>query len=181
MMHTLLQNCLAKYVIWNWLDMPWAIKSKSYLLYIVLEFCVVSIIKYFASFFVIRWTISKPHTSNLKFTISILSHFFLVLILEIKPCGLGSRIWDMEADLIYWWTFLTFMEAVIMLEAKHHTVTTHFGTVGWTEHWVIVPKCAVAVWCLVSNSLHGGQKCSPINEISLHISNSRTKPAGLDF
>ena len=44
-----------------------------------------------------------------------------------------------------------------------------------------VPKCAVAVWCLASNSLHGGQKCSPINEISLHISNSRTKPAGLDF
>ena len=25
--------------------------------------------------------------------------------LEIKPCGLGSKIWDMEADLIYWWTF----------------------------------------------------------------------------
>ena len=22
--------------------------------------------------------------------------------LEIKPCGLGSRIRDMEADLIYW-------------------------------------------------------------------------------
>ena len=25
--------------------------------------------------------------------------------LEIKPCGLGSRIRDMEADFIYWWTF----------------------------------------------------------------------------
>ena len=32
--------------------------------------------------------------------------------LEIKPCGLGSRIWDMEADLIYWWSFWTSMEAL---------------------------------------------------------------------
>ena len=24
------------------------------------------------------------------------------LMLEVKPCGLGSRIRDMEADLIYW-------------------------------------------------------------------------------
>ena len=34
------------------------------------------------------------------------------IVLEIKPCRLGSRIRDMEADLIYWWTFLTSMEAV---------------------------------------------------------------------
>ena len=83
MMHTLLQNCLAKYVIWNWLDMPWAIKSKSYLLYIVLEFCVVSIIKYFASFFVIRWTISKPHTSNLKFTILYFIKLYLIFYINL--------------------------------------------------------------------------------------------------
>ena len=68
-----------------------------------------------------------------------------------------------------------------LLEATHHTATAHFGTVGWTEHWVKVPKCAVTVWCLASKSLHGGPKWSSINEISLHISNSRTKPAGLDF
>ena len=26
----------------------------------------------------------------------------IIIILEIKPCGLGSRIRDMDADLIYW-------------------------------------------------------------------------------
>ena len=31
---------------------------------------------------------------------------------------------------------------------------------GWTKCWVKVPKFAVAVWCLASNSLHGGQKLS---------------------
>ena len=45
-----------------------------------------------------------------------------------------------------------------LLEATHHTATAHFGTEGWTEHWVKVPKCALAVWCLASNSLNGGQK-----------------------
>ena len=28
--------------------------------------------------------------------------FYTYVRLEIKPCGLGSRIRDMEADLIYW-------------------------------------------------------------------------------
>ena len=32
-------------------------------------------------------------------------HFGIYTTLEIKPCGLGSRITDMEADLIYWRTF----------------------------------------------------------------------------
>ena len=71
----------------------------------------------------------------------------------------------------YFWPLL------VLLEPKHHTATPHFGTVGWTEHWVKVPKCAVAVWCLASKSLHGGPKWSLLNEISFHISNSRTKPA----
>ena len=30
------------------------------------------------------------------------SLFLFLSILEIKPCGPGSRIRDMEADLIYW-------------------------------------------------------------------------------
>ena len=72
--------------------------------------------------------------------------------------------------------FLTSMEAV---RGQTPYSDRTLGTVGWTEHRV--KKCAVGVWCLASNSLHEGQKCSPINEISLHISNSRTKPAGLDF
>ena len=68
-----------------------------------------------------------------------------------------------------------------LLETTHHTATAHFGTLGWTNHWVKVPKCALAVWCLASKSLHGGPKWSSINEISFHISDSRTKPTGLDF
>ena len=55
------------------------------------------------------------------------------------------------------------------------------GTVGWTERCVKVAKCVLAVWCLASKSLHGGPKWSSINEISLHILNSRTKPAWLNF
>ena len=34
-----------------------------------------------------------------------LQKFKVWYVLEIKPCGLGSRIRDMETDLIYWWTF----------------------------------------------------------------------------
>ena len=35
------------------------------------------------------------------FKIKTLESFFTLMILEIKPCGLGSRIRDVEADLIY--------------------------------------------------------------------------------
>ena len=77
------------------------------------------------------------------------SLIFLYSELEIKPFGLGFRIQDMEADLIYWWTYLDYFLFLLV---------SRIGTVGWTERWVKVPKCAVAVWCLASNSLHGGQK-----------------------
>ena len=42
---------------------------------------------------------------------------------------------------------------------------------GWTENWVKVPKCALAVWCLASNSLYGGQKCSPYQPPYLEFEN----------
>ena len=45
-----------------------------------------------------------------------------------------------------------------LLEAKHHTATAHFGTLTQCSVHPTVPKCAVAVWCLASNSLNGGQK-----------------------
>ena len=50
-----------------------------------------------------------------------------IQILEIKPCGCGpgSRIRDMEADLIYWWTYLEYF--LFLLASRT-------GTVGWTEH-----------------------------------------------
>jgi hypothetical protein len=70
-------------------------------------------------------------------------------------------LWICCKCLAWWHRHTYFWPPLRLLEAKHHTATPHFGTVGWTEHWVKVPKCAVAVWCLASNSLHGGQKCSP--------------------
>ena len=45
-----------------------------------------------------------------------------------------------------------------LLEAKHHTATAHFGTLTQCLVHPTVPKCAVAVWCLASDSLHGGRK-----------------------
>ena len=58
-------------------------------------------------------------------------------VLEIKPCGLGSRIGDMEAewrlrvitDKTSWWIF-----------GKQN------WRWGWTKYWV--PKCALRyIWC----------------------------------
>ena len=48
-------------------------------------------------------TFSAPLTSDTipKITEKIIQ-LDLLEILEIKPCGLGSRIRDIEADLIYW-------------------------------------------------------------------------------
>ena len=114
---------------------------------------------------------SNHHHHKSKCSFSQSCSIYWYRLLEIKPYRLGSRIREMEADLIYWWTF----------RLLRFFLVSRTGTVGWTKRWVKVPKCAVAVWCLAFNSLHGGHKCSPINEISLHISNSRTKPAGLDF
>ena len=54
-----------------------------------------------------------------------------------------TRIRDMVADLIYWWTYLDYF-------------FNHFGKQNW--HCGMDWKCAVAVWCLASNSHHGGQK-----------------------
>ena len=45
-----------------------------------------------------------------------------------------------------------------LLEAKHHTATAHFGTLTQRLVHPTVPKCALAVWSVASNSLHGGQK-----------------------
>jgi hypothetical protein len=74
--------------------------------------------------------------------------------LEIKPCGLGSRIRDMEAE-SYNGSHLLIGEH---LDYFLFLLVSRTGTVGWTEHWVKVPKCVVAVCCLASSSHHGGKK-----------------------
>ena len=56
----------------------------------------------------------------------------------------------------------------MMYSIPYSLASAHFGTVGWTERWVKVPKCALALWCLASKSLHGGPKWSSVNEISLN-------------
>ena len=71
---------------------------------------------------------------------------------EIIYCGLGSRIWDRG------WYGEHFWPTWRLLEAKHHTASAHFGTLTQCLVHPTVPKCVVAVWCLASNSLHGGQK-----------------------
>ena len=67
-------------------------------------------------------------------------------------------LWICCKCLVWWHRHTYFWPPLRLLEAKHHTATAHFGTVGWTEHCVKVPKCALAVLCLASNSLNGGQK-----------------------
>ena len=74
--------------------------------------------------------------------------------LEIKPWGLGSRIRDVEADMVN----IFDLHVWSLLEAKHHTASAHFGTLTQCLVHPTVPKCAVAVWCLATNILHGGQK-----------------------
>ena len=58
----------------------------------------------------------------------------LYFILEIKPCGLGSRIRDMEADLIYWCTFLTSMEAVRGQTPYSDRTLWHFNSMFGPSH-----------------------------------------------
>ena len=50
-----------------------------------------------------------------------------IILLEIKPYELGSRIPDMEADLLF----------------LGESLVSRTGAVGWTEPWVKVPKCAL--------------------------------------
>ena len=58
--------------------------------------------------------------------------------LEIKPCGLGSRIWDMEAENYNWYPLLIGEHLDYFL----FLFISRTGTVGWTEPWVKLPKCA---------------------------------------
>ena len=46
---------------------------------------------------------------------------------------------------------------IILEEAKHHIASAHFGTLTQRSVHPTVPECALAVWCVVSNSLHGGR------------------------
>ena len=50
-----------------------------------------------------------------------------------------------------------FLTSMRLLEVNHHTATAHFGTLTQRLVHPTVPKFAFAVWCVASNSLHGGQ------------------------
>ena len=54
--------------------------------------------------------------------------------LEIKPCGLGSRIRDLEAYFIYWWTFLTSMEVVRGQTPYNDCTFWHFNSMFGPSH-----------------------------------------------
>ena len=58
----------------------------------------------------------------------------LYVVLEIKPCGLGSRIWDMEADLIFWWSFWTSMEAFRGQTPYSDRTLWHFNSMFGPSH-----------------------------------------------
>ena len=53
--------------------------------------------------------------------------------LEIKPCGLGSRIRDMEAECYNWSPLLVNTQH---LDCFLFLLVSRTGTVGWTENWV---------------------------------------------
>ena len=67
-------------------------------------------------------------------------------------------LWICCKCLAWWHRHTYFWPPLRLLEAKHHTASAHFGTLTQCSVHPTVPKCAVAVWCLASNSLHGGQK-----------------------
>ena len=69
-------------------------------------------------------------------------------------CNFYSRIRDMEAGM----HGEHFSPPWRQLEAKHHTASAHFGNLTQCSVHPTVPKGAVTVWCLASNSLQGGQK-----------------------
>ena len=82
---------------------------------------------YFTNFLIVRsWDL-------------LVQHQYYYRVLEIKPCGLGSRIRDMEADIVehFWPTW--------RLEAKHNTASAHFGTLAQCSVHPTAPKCVVAV------------------------------------
>jgi hypothetical protein len=54
--------------------------------------------------------------------------------LEIKPCGLGSIIRDMEVDLIYWWSFWTSMEALRCQIPYSDRSLWHFNSMFGPSH-----------------------------------------------
>ena len=70
-------------------------------------------------------------------------------------------LWICCKCLAWWHRHTYFWPPLRLLEAKHHAATAHFSTVGRNKYWVKVPKCVLTVWCLASNSIHGGQICSP--------------------
>ena len=71
-------------------------------------------------------------------------------LLEIKPFVLGSRIRDMEAESYNWFTFRLLF--ISFGKQKWHC--------GMNQRLSWVPKCALVITFLASNSLHnhGGQK-----------------------
>ena len=82
--------------------------------------------------------------------------FRYTYLLEIKPYGLGSRIWDMEAE-SYNWSHLLVNIWFGLLFISFGKQKRHCG-MNQTLSWV--PKCALAISFLASNSLdnHGGRK-----------------------
>ena len=73
----------------------------------------------------------------------------LIYTLEIKPCGLGSRIWDMEAE-SYNWSRLLIGEH---LDYFLFLFVRRSGIVGWTECWVIFQSVRLlyGVWPLAAS------------------------------
>ena len=53
---------------------------------------------------------------------------------EIWTCGLGSRIQDTEADLIYWWSFWTSMEALRGQIPYSDRALWHFNSMFGPSH-----------------------------------------------
>ena len=53
---------------------------------------------------------------------------------EIKPCGLGFRIRDVEADLIYWWSFWASMEALRGQIPYSNRTLWHFNSMFGPSH-----------------------------------------------
>ena len=92
--------------------------------------------------FEISWSASVlPRYEKKYITIYLFQCDYIVL--EIKPCGLVSRIRDMEADLIYWWTFLTSIEAVRGQTPYSVRTLWHFNSMFGPSHSAKVCGCCM--------------------------------------
>ena len=102
--------------------------------------------------------ISCLHSNFLESRCNKLLSFYNVL--EIKPCRLGSRISDVEAESYNWQVSFTSGHLVYVL----FLLVSRTGTVGWTKRWVNVPKCALTITFLASSlHNHGGKKLNLIS------------------